>query len=364
MSKRKSFVFVDLAEQTDGPKPFDGMAVGVFTDMRGRPVVIKREELPVYVANTQAALASTADSSGRVIGFPIDALNHNHGEAAGWIVGVQLSDRSEDIIQFIPRWNERGLSLINGDIMRFFSPNLDLETKTITGGSLTNYPASRTRNGQILLKPIELSEQMYAGEGLDLADTLDELKAFITGLFTNAHVAQGEEQALSQPPIQEGVTPMPEPTEQVLPETAELTAAQQTALESLVETRAKLRFQGWLEQEQRKAEVIEFARTVTGKGIPVPADDLTAFLSSLTADQLGSAKAILAKIAETGTIDFVEHGHSRTLSGAQPLPDWAKPLLAKWIEAGNELSGFFSANAVELGNQSDYNLSEFEQEAH
>jgi hypothetical protein len=362
MSKRKSFVFVDLAEQTDGPKPFDGMAVGVFTDMRGRPVVIKREELPVYVANTQAALASTADSSGRVIGFPIDALNHNHGEAAGWIVDVQLSAHSEDIIQFVPRWNERGLSLINGDIMRFFSPNLDLETKTITGGSLTNYPASRTKNGQILLKPIELSEQMYAGEGLDLADTLDELKSFITGLFTNAHTAEGEEQALSQPPIK-GVTPMPEPTEQVLPETAELTAEQQTALESLVETRAKLRFQGWLEQEQRKAEVIEFARTVTGKGIPVPAEDLTAFLSSLTADQLGTAKTILAKIAETGTIDFVEHGHSRTLSGAQPLPDWAKAELKAWLDSKRDLASFFTYNAVELGNQSDYNLSEFTPEA-
>jgi hypothetical protein len=159
--KRQNFLFVNLAEQASGAKPFDGMAAGEFTDMYGRKARFKKEDLPAYVQNTKAVLASTADSEGNVVGLPIDGMNHDHQEAAGWVVDVNLGEGGE-VIQFTPRWNDWGMALISKDVMRFFSPTVDLSNKSIMGGSLTNWPATRDeQSGKILLKPIELSAQIY-----------------------------------------------------------------------------------------------------------------------------------------------------------------------------------------------------------
>ena len=159
--QRRSFLFVDLAAQADGARPFDGMAAGEFVDMYGRKVNFKKEELKTYVRNTKAVLASTADSDGNVVGLPIDGMNHDHEEAAGWITDVSLANDS-GVIEFTPRWNQHGLDLISNDIVRFFSPTVDIKNKSIMGGSLTNWPATRDqKDGRILLRPIELSQGMF-----------------------------------------------------------------------------------------------------------------------------------------------------------------------------------------------------------
>ena len=142
----------------------------------------------------------------------------------------------------------------------------------------------------------------------------------------------------------------------------EMTAEQTAQLEALIDERANLRFRDMVEREQRKNQILEFTRAVTGKGLPVQGEDLSAFLSSLTPDQLEKAEALFSKIADTGVIDYEEHGHSKTVQASQPLPDGIKRSLRAWIDAGQDMAEFFRMNAVELGAMSDYDLKEFEQE--
>lgn len=166
----KNILFSQLA-QGDPSQPFDGMSAGDFVDMYGRPVVIKPEDLAVYVANTQRNILATADASGNVIGLPIDCMNHDHGQAAGWITDVQL-DSERNVILFTPRWNEVGRSLIDGDTMRFFSAEFYTTQKVIIGGSLTNWPATRNRqNQQVMLRPIALSQSLSS---ISVDESMDE----------------------------------------------------------------------------------------------------------------------------------------------------------------------------------------------
>ena len=93
------------------PQPFDGISAGDFIDSIGRPLTIRREDLATIVANTRANIAATVDAAGDVVGLPIDTLNHNHGEAAGYIVDAAL-DEARGVITFTPRWNESSASVI------------------------------------------------------------------------------------------------------------------------------------------------------------------------------------------------------------------------------------------------------------
>jgi hypothetical protein len=422
MTKRKSFLFVDLAAQADGAKPFDGMAVGEFTDMSGRRATYKKEDMPIYVKNTKAVLASTKDSTGNVVGLPIDAMNHDHREAAGWIVDVELAE-SGDVILYTPRWNPLGMDLISNDVARFFSSTIDLGNKTIMGGSLTNWPATRDdKTGKILLKPIELSSQLYeltdeslmervrrianafrdmfrdgfdteyawpidvfdgyvicelndklykvefseTAEGFEFSEfsewkevkrsyveaAMREFKKWIAGLFK-----PGSDNGDETPQLSQGAV-MPVPNQSPAP-VVELTAEQTAQLERIVDERANLRFQEMVDREQRKNRILDFTRTVTGKGLPVQGEDLTAFLSTLTAEQLEKAEALFSKVAETGAVDFTEHGHSKVVAGAQSLPDSIKANLNAWLASGQTVEEFFTVNAVELGAMADYNLTEF-----
>lgn len=164
----KQFLFVEM-ERGDISKAFEGLAAGEFTASDGRKVAFKKDDLPTYVENTLRALESTKDSNGEVIGLPIDGKGHDHGDAAGWIVMVQLSAAGDKIL-FTPRWTDLGKELIGNDIQRYFSPSVDPANKVILGGSLTNWPATRLESGEILLKPVELSQALFA-----LADeSLDE----------------------------------------------------------------------------------------------------------------------------------------------------------------------------------------------
>ena len=164
----KNIFFSALAADTT--HPFDGMAAGEFIDMYGRPTIIKREELAQYVVNTKRNIQATADPNGNVVGLPIDCMNHNHQEAAGWIVDVDLAD-GRDVILFTPRWNDLGRSLIGGDMMRMFSAEFDIRQKVIVGGTLTNWPATRNRNQEILIKPIALSQALSS---ISMDESLEE----------------------------------------------------------------------------------------------------------------------------------------------------------------------------------------------
>src|SRR5579859_3372891 len=102
-----NFLFTQLSSDAlTAGRLFDGLAVGSFTDMRGRAVTFAPDELPTYLANTLAAIAATKSESGEVVGLPIDARDHENGDGSGWIVGAELEG---DRIRLKPKWTELGV---------------------------------------------------------------------------------------------------------------------------------------------------------------------------------------------------------------------------------------------------------------
>jgi len=418
----QDFIFVNLASQQTGAKPFDGMAVGTFWDMRGIKAVFKQERLPYFLKNTKASILSTMDSNGYVVGLPIDPRGHYHDEnSAGWIVDVEMDPNGEKI-KFYPRWTELGIELIGTDSQRFFSPTVDLENEVIMGGSLTNWPATRSPKGEILLKPVELS---MSDEALQLTDgSLDELvnkcknafyddywmiDAYPVEVFpdylicawqddlyrvTYSTGADGEYLFAAQPEwvkvklsyveatmkwvkrlfskqadktapstpeagiIVQGASTMPE-TLPVLPAIAELTTEQQAKFEGLYLERVNLGIKAGLDKIERENQVLSYSHSIVGKGLPVKADELTAFLSSLSPEQCKTAEEIFSRVVETGLIPLTELGHAQIVTGSKPLPEPIAVSLRYWVAAKQTVAEFFKINAVELGSQADYNLSEF-----
>jgi hypothetical protein len=159
--------------------------------------------------------------------------------------------------------------------------------------------------------------------------------------------------------IEQGASTMPE-TAPVSPAVAELTTAQIAQLDTLIEERTQLRVRELLERKERENKVSSFALSVVGKGLPVKADELTAFLTSLTQEQQEAAEKIFSRVVDTGLIPLTELGHSQTMTGSKPLPEQIAVLLKTWLDGKGDLAEFFKVNAVELGSQSDYDLSSFE----
>ena len=174
-------LYAELAALTDG-KPFDGFTHsedakdGMFLDMRWQEIKVQKKELPVYLSNTLENIEATRTDSGVVLGLPIDSEDHDGGDAAGYIVGAELVG---EVIRFIPRWTELGREKIKKGLRRMFSATFNHIQKVILGGSLTNWPASRNEKGQILLKPIELSQGFYVVEQAQ-SDTLEDVAEITT----------------------------------------------------------------------------------------------------------------------------------------------------------------------------------------
>ena len=385
-----NFALVDLS-LLDGPRPFDGMSAGRFTDMWGRETVFLPEELPSYVANTKLALASTVDSTGQIVGFPIDGMNHDGGIAAGWIVDVNQGE-GRDVIEFTPRWNDLGRGAIGADTMRFFSPTIDTERKVIIGGSLTNWPATRTSDHQILLRPVELSAQMQTYEYQPIISMFDRLKGLasqlslaLAGLVKPAPTAvepneQGDivmsDETIQADPVAElsdvtiseplSVEPVIElAAAPVQPQAVDLASPEvQTLITARAEELASARAEAILTQREHAAEIASLATRLVGgtaekpQGLRVAHEKLVAFLEALPAETYPEAAEILCAAAEQ-PISYVEAGHSKVLQGTKPLPENIKPALAVWLKSNSTLEQFFVDNSVELGAMSDYDLSEY-----
>ena len=370
----KNSIFVDLSLMGESPH-FDGMAAGTFVDMYGRKSVFEPAELGTYVANTKRALESTKDGAGQIVGFPIDAMNHDNKQAAGWITDVNLAF-GRDIIEFSARWNDMGKDLIGRDVMRYFSPSIDISNKVILGGSLTNWPATRTADHQLLLKPVELSAQMSTYDdsanplvmlGNVLSQMITELKSVLSGRETPENLTE-EGETMTESEATTTTTETPEAPAVVtlaaptIPAVVDLSSPD---VMKLINERAETRAAALLAEREQKAHIAQLATRLTGGttekpiGLTVGHDRIVSFLSSLPAELLPEAEAILVNAAEQAPIHFEEVGHSRVLQGTTQLPETIKPVLSAWLGRGLSLEGFFETNAVELGTMTDYNLTEF-----
>lgn len=350
-------------------KPFDGMAVGDFKTSAGA-VSIKPDELDAYLKNTKDVLETTKTESGEIVGLPIDMDGHDHKGGAGWIVDVV---REGNLLRFVPKWTEAGEKLIREGVRRFFSPSFDAAQKVVVGGSMTNYPASRDEKRRIMLRPVELSENLFTPEYDDrlvedgffskLAETFD---GFFTKWSSFSKAQPTDEKTKGNPTHQGGSTM---PTETKL---AELAAKADTPeglaeLNEYINKQRDARVAELLDAQTRTQHITELADTLVGgskehpKGLPVEKKALVEFMTALTPEQQKQAEGIFSAIQEKGFIEFQEEGHSNELEGKAKLPEWAAPLLQDVLDAGGTLKEFFTANADELGEQKAYDLSEYKE---
>lgn len=435
--KNLLFNLVDGTE-TDGLVWMDGVAPGKFVDMRGKHVEIKTDDFQTFVDNTLAALETTKDSNGEVVGFPIDAIGHDHAEAAGWVKSVRLSENGK-VIQFLVEWNELGKESISKKLLRYFSPSIDLGEKVILGGSLTNYPASRTKKHEMLLKPVALSMELFSLEGMSLDERLEKIRsAFIKEfnvpgqmiwdkypieVFEDYLICRSDEKTyrvnyfeneggeiqfesmnlwvemkrtwimaaleqlkrvLSGLPESgnestmevdmsfdlENATPeqkaslLSQAREEVLAEMQETPPAE---LAAMIDARANEKLEVSLAVEKRKAHVAEFSARVVGgtpeepKGLPVAKEKLESLLLSLDEEKQAELEEILGDVIDKGIVPFDELGHEKVMSGRRELPTEMKAYARTWVDEGNKIEEWFTVNAAELGDMSEYNLAEFKE---
>ena len=371
----KDILFTDLSTEVwGGDEPeqqvrkIDGMAAGAFTDMWGREFVIERADLTNFVTNTKLALESTRDKDGKVVGFPIDQRGHYHEDAAGFITDAELDG---NIVRLSVRWNETGKYLISEELERYVSPSIDLEQKVIVGGSLTNWPATRTKDHKILLRPVELSANMKALDGIE-AERMSIIEAVRS---TIKEVLDGA--------FRVGTPDKPSNDEEDVMELSELTTEQKLSLRSEVEkelianpnTSAELssylerevnqRMEEALAAEKRKLHIADFSARIVGgtkdtpRGLPTTQDEIAEFMGALPVDLQEKAEALFEKIVENGLLEFSEVGHNQAVKGKIELPEEIKPMLHAALKEGRTAEWFFASNMSELGQMDDYDLSEF-----
>lgn len=148
---------------------------------------------------------------------------------------------------------------------------------------------------------------------------------------------------------------------------AEMQTTPPAELASLIEARTNEGVQAALMVEKRKSHVAEFSARVVGgtpeapQGLPVAKSALESLLLSLPEDKQAELETMLSAIVEKGITQFTELGHGKITGGNRELPAEMKGYLKKWVEGGNKVDAWFSVNAAELGNMSEYNLAEFQE---
>jgi hypothetical protein len=344
-----NFLFAELEKPLSS---FDGMAAGSFTDMRGKKVTFNPDMLEKYIDNTREVIESTRTDKGELVGLPIDMDGHDHKGGAGWITGVS-KDATRDILKFDVNWTDAGRQLIESNTRRFFSPTVDPGNKVVLGGSLTNWPATRDTLGRMMLRPIELSQNL---QELDMQENLIQ-----SDLLKN--LLELGKDFLAELKGKKAVTPDPEPKqENDMPELT-LTEFMQTAeANAELERRATERASELLQAEQLKSKVLDFAKSITGDkpvALAMKADDLAAAILALP--ETDKVIELLSKVYEAKVLEFSEKGHAGEQHNKQAVPAEIKPYIVKFIEAGKTAADFFTANP-ELGAADDYELSEFNKE--
>lgn len=400
----QGFVFVNLAgyQLTPG-RPFAGFAAGNFTDMHGRPVELAAADISDYVANTNARI--TAYKQRNMPGLPIDARQHDKGDAAGWIIEAtegQVTDTAGQqiaAVTLVPEWTDLGADLLKRRIQTNFSPTVNLTDKVIVGGSLTNWPATVDAAGVPLLAAVELAQGMTTFEPVTeqepteqpatepepapiATDAVDsrELSTSTGVEIMTLELTQEQLDELVANRVKDTLAelnaqrPEPEPGSinyaelaQALGLATDDAEAQQVKhldqLAELIEQQAQLKWQQKLSQMQRQNQYAELAARVTGgtpdapRGIPTDADRLRDELLKLTPDQAKYWGGLLENVTRAGLTDFSELGHGKRTKQQHPVPDYAVDSLKAALAAGASPEEFFTTAG--LGSASDYDLSAY-----
>lgn len=349
------FLFVELSTLPEDMRHIDGLAAGTFTAMNGHEVTFDPADLQSYVANTKAIIASTVTEKGEVVGLPIDKNGHDHHGGAGWIVDLEL-DTTRNVIRFLVKWTKDGIDLIKGNIRRFFSPSTDPNEKVILGGSLTNWPATRDKQGKMLLRPVELSQNI---KEIDMEKTLEGLQKDLD-TANGVIVTQAAQLAESKDKGAEG-----DDTAEV----KELTTWMSKEGDGLEELsrRAQEKAELIIKAERRKDKVVEFASLIVGGtkdkpfGLPVKTSRIVKLLLSLPEKQAQEVQELIGLVYKNA-IDFAEHGIDGENYNFKPkLPAEFAEVAKLWVDSGKPIKEWFAEMGEGVvGKYEDFNLAEFE----
>lgn len=368
-------LFTDLAMLTES-KSFDALAPGTFWDKWGEEVTFTKEDIALIASNTQKAIDSTLSESGELVGLPIDAFGHDQGDGAGWMVKAELSESG--ILRVTPKWTDIGKDLITRGIRRFFSASIDLENRVLFGGTLTNYPAVRSQDGSMLLKPIELSKSLFAFSLDEEQRTIFQMMAgFIQELSTvlfsgnkapDKKVIQSEVKKMEvnlKDLTQDQIAELSKEYASTLGKTAELSDLPEP-LRNAVQEHINKQTELQLKIRDQERKIAEFADSLIGgsedetKGLPIDKNSLVDLMKGMKESDREKFQDMLQKIRDAKVVEFEEKGHNRKMQGTQQLPDEMKAELQKAIDKGISVDEFFKMNAVDLGSKSEYDLSEFQ----
>jgi hypothetical protein len=359
-ASRDGVYFTDLAKELAHLSKIDGLAaLDDAVDAHGRKLSVKPEDLPAYVENTKAVLESTRDSQGNIVGLPIDLRNHDHQGGAAWIVGLEL-DKARNVIQFVLNWTEAGIELVQKNISRYFSASFDDVNKIILGGSLTNWPASVNKRGEMLLRPVELSKSLTIQENKNMTvDTgVPETKTLLEAL------------AALPGRIVEAMSPK-KPDAPVVSELSNATITELLATPQALQElgkQAEAKAAEMARASLRQKHVVEFASTVVGGtpsrpiGLGVRSDEIVELLLSLPEKQSLAVEKLLGKFLDS-VISFAELGYGGDGFVKKPhLPAEYREAMQVWVDGGKPAAEFFRDVMPELGKAEDFNLTEFNKE--
>ncbi len=341
-------------------KWFEGFAIGEFTDMFGREIEITEEDLDFYLKNTRKAIKATRElESEEIGGLPIDARDHERGEAAGWIVSVKMSDEGDKLL-FKPKWTVIGQDLLKTKLMRHFSATFSLEDMVIMGGTLTNWPATREDSVSILA-PIELTESKIAtvvkktlinlgllknSDNIEGVQRMTKTKVDIKDLTEDQVAELGLQYVQSELGKDEKVTNLSD------------------YMELEIEKRSDEKIEAQLVLHKRNAEIANFVQSVTEGteeapvALAIPSDKLTELLEGIGDDMRDLAYVIFKAILDKGIVDFSEKGTDETTNGKTELPKEIQTALDdKTLKVEN-----LSMSSMGLGDIGEYNLSKWQKE--
>ena len=354
-------LFIELQSALSDGSAFDALVSGTYTDMMGREIEFKADGLQDFVSNTRLAIEATRTEGGEVVGLPIDARDHDKGDGAGWIIGIELSN---GIVRVIPKWTDIGRDLISRGVRRFFSATVDMANKVILGGTLTNWPATRDKQGRIQLRPIELEVANSLCEIVSIDDSPGAL-----------------DMAKEKEPVIEPVEAVPAIDEAELREQirAELIAEFKDGDTTPVDlSQAREALMAQMKEEvqadvtrmiagmRRDQHIAEFSQQVVSGtaarpyGLPVGQEEVETVLLSLNDEQRAAVESILSRVHEQGLVQFSEIGHGKTLTGVVEFPLEFSASLTSWLDDGNTRKEFFAINP-ELGGEAQYNLDDYEE---
>lgn len=399
------FLFHDFAD-TDAEelgKPFDGMSHGTFTSMWGNVVKISKSSLKNFTENTKRLLESTRGESGEIVGIAIDTRNHERGDSAGFVVAVELSDDGE-IVRFTPKWNDVGRALISENKLRYFSPTLDMENEVIVGGSLTNYPATRAKNGDHILRPIELAQAhnlMYRSDEMPAnkktaegapVGALNLTEEQLTALISKA--VQAELAANPPAPVPgdkpEGDKPegfnVDDVIEKIRGELVIDKAGGMLDMESVrksmygtirsaleleykkLQDNAASMLEAMMQESRTRTHVADFARRVTGgtednpNGLPVDFERLESVLLKVEdAGVRAELEAIFDGVWKNGLTEFEELGTGGGRGAKKKLPEYYAAKLTAGEISLSDLRNPIIAH--DIGDPNEYDLSAWKEAA-